>query len=268
VAISVAELRDKPRPVDDWIIEGLLTRGNTAFVMGPPKKACKSWLLLDAMWSLSEGQPMWQVEGLKPPKQMRTVYFTQEDTERNIQDRVLLHLNVGHREATDRLRIVPKDLNMVLDTPEGFAQIKRELHSVVEKAGAIDLVVFDPMRKMHVGEENDSQTIGRLWARLDAIHQLFGCATIIAHHVKKPPHDRANYDPTDPFQGRGSGDIYGGGDAFVMVVPGPLASDGKSWRRVDAHFESKRGEQIAPVRLEVSFVSGGVKLIGNVTPAI
>lgn len=268
MAISVTELKDRPRPVDDWIVSGLLTRGNTAFVMGPPKKACKSWLLLDAGWSLSEGLPIWGITTLVPPRQMRVVYFTQEDTEVNIQDRVLLHINGAHRTPNDRLWIVPKNLNIKLDTPEGVAIVKRELDGVVKAAGAIDVVIFDPMRRMHVGEENDSQTIGKLWNRLDAIHHDYGCATVIAHHVKKPPNDRSTFDPTDPFQGRGSGDIYGGGDAFVMVVPGPLAPDGKSWRQVDTHFESKRGEQIVAARLKVSFVTGSVTHMGAVPSAI
>lgn len=263
MAISVVELKDRPRPVDDWIVEGLLTRGNTAFVMGPPKKACKSWMLLDAAWSLTEGFPIWGVSRLRPPAQLRVVYFTQEDTEVNIQDRVLLHTGRG-RETNERLWIVPKNLNLKLDTPEGYALVKRELSQVAEKAGGIDLVIFDPMRRIHVGEENDSQTIGRLWNKLDDIHHTYKCASIIAHHVKKPPNDRSGHDPTDPYQGRGSGDIYGGGDAFVMVVPGPLAPDGKSWRRIEAHFESKRGEQMEAVALRVSFKTGAVEHLGGI----
>lgn len=124
------------------------------------------------------------------------------------------------------------------------------------------MVVLDPMRRFHGGEENDSSTIAMFWERLAAIHNDYKCATIVSHHIKKPPNDRSEYDPTDPYQGRGSGDIYGGGDAFVVNVPGALAPDGKSWRQVRSYFESKRGEQIAPAALKISFATGKVTYLG------
>jgi RecA-family ATPase len=267
MAISVSALKDKPLPTNDWIINGLLTRKNTGFLMGPPKRAAKSWLLLAAAWNLSEGFPIWGMSYLSPPRQMRVVYFTQEDTEADIQKRVLIHINGGRREPNDRLWLVPKNLNIKLDTQLGEGLIKRELDSVVAQAGAIDLVMLDPFRRMHDGDENDSSVIAKLWRTLEKIHNTYDCSTLIAHHVKKPPNDRSAYDPTDPNQGRGSGDIYGGGDAFVMVVPGPTAPDGKSWRQVTLHYESKRGEQMPPTIHRVWLTTGQVQHTGAVAPA-
>lgn len=263
MAISVVELKDKQLPPDDWLIEGLLTRRNTGFVMGQPKKASKSWLLLAAAWDMSEGLPVWGIPALRVPRPMRTVYFTQEDTLANIQGRVLNHIRGGGRVPNDRVWVIPKNLNIKLDTEQGKNLITKELNFVRDTAGPIDLVMFDPMRRIHDGEENDSSTIAKLWHRLDALHNDYGCSTLISHHTTKPPADREGYDPTDPYHGRGSGDIYGGGDAFVMVVPNMLAPDGKSWRQVTVHFESKRGEQLLPARLKVSFGTGQVTYLGE-----
>src|SRR5262245_61658598 len=91
----------------DWILEGFLKRGGVGIMMGPPKKSCKSWLTLDMCWSLAEGQAVWGT--LRPPRPMRVVYFTQEDTEDDAQDRVLAHLAGAGRAATDRLWVVPKN---------------------------------------------------------------------------------------------------------------------------------------------------------------
>lgn len=265
MAISSIELQTRPLAANDWVIEGLLTRRNTMFVMGPPKKATKSWLVLNAAWNLSEGLPAWGINELKPPGLLRTVYFTQEDTEADIQKRVLLCAEAGHRTPNDRLWVVPKNLNIKLDTPEGRYIIKRELDSVVEKAGPIDLVIFDPMRRMYIGEENDSSTIAALWHWIEGLHNDYNCSTLITHHIKKPPNDRSSYDPTDPFTGRGSGDIYGGGDAFVMVVPGPMSADGVSSRKLSLHFESKRGGQLASAELRMRFTDGQVECLGRGT---
>lgn len=257
--ISFDALKDRQREAPDWIITGYLKRQNTAIIMGPPKRSGKSWMILDACWSLSEGKNVWDVPSLGTPRPLRCVYFTQEDCEDDIQDRVLAHVQAG-RPTSDRLWVVPKNLSICFDSTVGRNLIQHELDQVVEKAGPIDLVCFDPMRRMHHGDENDSRTITEIWGVLDRIHQRYKCATLIAHHTIKPPRDLTNYDPTDPHTGRGSGDIYGGGDAFMVVIPGTI--NGQS-RQVSVFFESKRGKLIEPARLKISFSSGHVAYMGT-----
>jgi len=265
MAKSLQEMKERQRTNPDWIIQGFLKRGNTAIVMGQPKKACKSWLLLDLCWSLSEGKPVWGVKRADgtpvfPTQQMRSVYFTQEDTEDDIHDRILAHLKGGGREANDRLWIEPKNLQIAFDTVEGRKLIQAKLDEVRSKTGAIDLVVFDPMRRMHRGDENDSKTIVEMWAVLDRIHQRYGCATMLTHHIRKPGQDKSGWDPTDPFVGRGSGDIYGGGDAFINVVPGRGTEES---RIVGLFYESKRGKPLPPSQLKVTFETGAVEYLGS-----
>jgi RecA-family ATPase len=265
MGIMLAALAEKKLPPEDWIIDGLLTRRNTGFIIGPSKEGCKSWLLLDASWNLSEGLPIWGTTNLKPGKPLRTVYFTQEDTEKNIQDRVLAHINAGKQAVATNVYLVPKNLNNKLDTPEGIVRIKRELDEAMKQMGKIDLVMFDPMRRMHDGNENDSQFIAQLWKPLEGMHNDYDCATLIAHHITKPPREREGYNPGDPYNGRGSGDIYGGGDAFVVIEPKELSPDGKSYRLLKAHFQSKRGEQMPPAKLKVNFFTGIVDYLGVCT---
>jgi RecA-family ATPase len=272
--ISFEQLaKEPPQPVD-WVVGNWLTRGNTGFIMGEPKRASKSWLVLALCWDLSEGKGVWGIkttsphsgdgavpaEAMKASRPMRCVYFTQEDTKNDIYRRVMAHVSRGRREPNDRLWVVPKNLQLKLDTLDGRSLVQRELDEVRDKAGAIDLVVFDPMRRIHNGNENDSSTIAALWGVIDRIHQRYGCATLVTHHIKKPPTDRTDYDPTDMFNGRGSGDIYGGGDAFVMVVPGE--TDNRTYRRVAVHFESKREAPAPPSELKVSFETGQVRFLG------
>lgn len=257
MALNIAHFKDRERPEPDWIIPNMLKRGNTAFIIGQPKRATKSWLILDACWSLSEGKPLWGIKrsmvgsayqfvGSRP---MRCVYFTQEDTEDDVHDRIIAHLGL-HRQITDRLWIVPKNLRIVFDTIAGQQLMQNELDSVVSASGPIDLVCFDPMRRMHQGNENDSQVIAKIWEVLDRIHTRYKCATMIAHHIKKPPLDKSGYDPTDPFVARGSGDIFGGGDSFMTIVAKDRTAE---WQKVAMYFESKRGAPMNPVMLKVNF---------------
>ena len=258
MALSLIDFQNRPPAVADWIIPNLLTRQNTAFIIGPPKKGCKSWLLLSMAWDLAEGLPMWGLPALKPERAMRTVYFTQEDTEDDVDRRIKAHLEAGHRPPNDRLWIVPKNLSIKLDTSEGRRIVEKEIDFVVEKAGPVDLVFFDPMRRIHNGNENDSETIAQMWDVIDRIHRRYKCAVVISHHITKPPSTKQmaeGYNPADPFNGRGSGDIYGGGDAFMVTVPGPMAAD-KGSRRVDVYFESKRAAEMPPAYLRVDFKTG------------
>lgn len=259
-AKSLQEIALLPRTSPDWIIQNFLKRHNTMLIQGQPKKACKSWLILNLCWDLSEGRPVWGLEELEPPRPICCVYFTQEDTEDDIQDRIIPNIANG-RKANGNVWIIPKNLEIIIASPneahtKGRKIVQQELDDIAEKVGRIDLVAFDPMRRIHAGDENDSVTITQIWAALDRIHRRYGCATLMAHHLRKPSGDpRIQYDPTDPNTGRGSGDIYGGGDAFINVVPGKGT---KEMRRVGLFFESKRGRPIEPVSLKVSFSTGRI----------
>jgi RecA-family ATPase len=261
LALSLSDFHSRPATTTDWVIPNFLTRQNTGFILGPPKKACKSWLLLAMAWDLAEGHAVWGMPTLAPTRALRTVYFTQEDAEEDIDLRIKAHFS-GGRTPNDRLWVVPKNLNIKLDTSDGRRLVERELDGVVAAAGAIDLVMFDPMRRIHNGNENDSETIAKMWDVIDRIHRRYGCSVIISHHITKPPNDKKGYDPTDPFNGRGSGDIYGGGDAFVMVVPGAMGKE-RLGRRVTAYFESKRAQELEPAHLDVNFKTGAVVMAPN-----
>lgn len=270
MALSLEQLRTRERPAADWIVPGLIKRGNTGFMIGPPKKGCKSWLELDLAWSLSEGEPVWGIKRSSgdylfvPPRAMRVVMFAQEDTEDDVQDRAMAHFGQG-RAANDRLWIIPKNWEIGFHE-SGRRLIQQELDNVKNSAGPIDLVIFDPFRRLYKGDENDSEAIAKVWEVLDRIHKRYGCATMFTHHIRKPPQDRTYYDPTDPFTARGSGDIYGGGDSFVMVVPRKLSKNAageQTGRMVELHFESKRGKPIPPAVVKVSFETGATEFMGR-----
>lgn len=267
---SLTDFKNRQRSEPDWILPGLLKRQNTAFMIGPPKRAAKSWLLLAMAWDLSEGAPVWGVKRpdgaylFPPPRPMRTVYFTQEDAEDDIHDRVFAHLALG-RPDNDKLWIVPKNWNLKLDSMNGARMIQGELDEVREQAGDIDVVMFDPMREMHSGDENDSRAISQIFGVVNRIQARYQCSVVFSHHVRKPPEDKTYYDPTDPFIARGSSAIFGGADAFMTIAPGERTD---AWQRVGMFFESKRGRPLHPAQLKVHLPSeAGVFDVG-VTKAV
>jgi hypothetical protein len=271
-AISVAgmplpALLARPRQEPDWIIPGLLKRNNTMFIVGEPKMACKSWLLANLAWDLSEGKPVWGIQHSKkgyifvPKRQMRIVYFSQEDAEDDFQDRAELITATG-RQPNENFWFVPKNLQMTLDSDSGAKLVEAEL-TAAAKAGPIDLVILDPLRRVLQGDESNSEKIAQIWRKLNDWGDAFNCSFIVAHHVVKPPRQQGqNYDPSSPYVSRGSSDIYAGADAFINVVPAKQKGQPTKGRLLQLHFTTKRSREISPVVVRVNFETGGVEFEG------
>jgi RecA-family ATPase len=260
---SLISLAGRVRPPADWIIPHLLKRRNTAFIIGEPKRALKSWLLFNLGWDLAEGKNVWGILDhssqpvFQPPRAMRVVYFSQEDTEDDLQDRYDVMTGAG-RIPTPNFYYEPKDLNLAFDNGPGEAALKRS----IEAAGPVDLVMFDPMRRMHYYSENDSESMQKIWRTLDSIQRTFDCACIFSHHVTKPSKD-AGYSRTSPFAARGSTDIFGGADAFINVEP--LQPKGVSMvRLINLYYETKRSAPLDPMKLSVDLGTGLVGFHGYI----
>jgi RecA-family ATPase len=251
-------------PPDDWIIPHVLKRGNTGFVIGRPKKACKSWLLLNLGWDLSTGSNCWGVthsrdgDLLVPKRPMRVCYFSQEDTESDLYDRYKLMAAAG-RVPNLNFWYQPKNMELMLDNGPGELKIM----GVLEQMKPVDLVMLDPMRRMHAYDENDSEHMARIWRSVNNIEKRFNCACLFSHHVVKPSdHSAAE---SDPYSARGSGDIFGGADAFINVVPRSVRGNpnkGRLTQPVTCHFEIKRGRPLVPIDLTVDFQTGLVNFDG------
>ena len=251
------------KPPDDWIIPHVLKRRNTGFIIGRPKKAAKSWLLMNLGWDLSDGTNAWSVvhshdgEILKPTRPMRVFYFSQEDTEDDLHDRFSLMVKAG-RIPTNNFWYETKDLSLTLD-PNGLGKIIDAL----KPAAPLDLVMFDPMRRFHSFDENRSDEMSKLWHSVNVIQQKFDCACLFSHHTVKPGQFTASEE--DPNSARGSGDIFGGADAFINVVPRSRKGNPKRGALnapLTLYFEIKRGKPIVPIDLTVDFTTGGVTFDG------
>lgn len=220
---------------------------------------------------------MWQIidsKGLalfKPPRPMKVLLFSQEDAEDDLDDRLKIMFRAGWK-ANENFRLIPKDLRFSLNhngMMRGVLQLSDGLKAIIveiekeSKISPIDLIIFDPMRRMYRGNENDSDVMAMIWQSIDHIHRLFSCATIMTHHNVKPPNAIiSNYDPTSPHSARGSGDLFGGADAFINVVEEKKPGQAMKMRHLNLHFETKRSRGIADVELCVSFDTGTASFIG------
>jgi hypothetical protein len=229
-------------------------------LQGPPKKGNKSWAILNFLWDIAEGLPIWGAtkndHGRLAPRwvpkhPMRCIYFSQEDTQDDLEDRVTILLGAG-RQRSENLWGVPKDLTMKFDDDKGWSKILRNIDAIVDKTGGVDVIAFDPMRRFHNGDENSSEAIQILWERRDELDKRYNCSTLFAHHVKKPSEKS---DSSDSYAGRGSGDIVGAADLIITAVPAAKHTK-RSFHDVMYHFECKRTKPIAPMTFRMDFKTG------------
>jgi hypothetical protein len=98
----------------------------------------------------------------------------------------------GKRTIVRRLREARlderEDLDYVL-APGGLGlgsdpDDERALEQILN--GGYDLVVLDPLYKLHVGDSNDERQAVDLMKHLDGARDRFGFALIIAAHLRKP----------------------------------------------------------------------------------
>jgi AAA domain len=257
-------LQHKP---DDWIIPRLLKRGNTGFINGEPKRAAKSWLLLNLGWDLTDSSPVWNVNHstdgniFTPERPMRVLYFTQEDTEDDFKDRHDLLVQQGGRVDNNNFLVEAKNLDISFDQGRG----ERIIEAAIADCAPLDLVMFDPMRRIHPYDENDSQQMARLWQSVSRLKARHNCAVIFAHHVTKPS-ATAGYERTSAHAARGSTDIFGGADLFITITQRKKAGNPKGSKdaRLQLDFEVERSKPVTPIWLTVSFDTGLVTFDGFV----
>lgn len=259
MALSLIDYKKRKWVEPDWVIPQWLTRQNTGFIFGEPKLACKSWLLLNMAWDLSEGKAVWdlpQTRGkpalMRPKREMRVVYFSLEDTENNIHSRVKMFFDAGRAE-NDRLWFVSKNMEMTIDNIKGQNLITQELE-IARKSGPIDLIAFDTARALHFRDENSSEIWAKIYKALNFYQARYNAATILTHHMIKSTAE--NYDASNPAYSRGSGHIFGGADAFINVVPLNPKETGVKIKKQRLYFTSRRALAITPLTVNVNLNNG------------
>jgi RecA-family ATPase len=260
MSFPLSSLDSRTRTRADWIIRGLLKRKNTLIMGGEPKRSGKSWLLLNALWDMATSQQLWSVPekhgNLYAPRPLRSIYFTQEDTQDDLHDRYELCLT--KRTPTDMIWYVEKDLGVCFDSEEGVQMLHKHIQQAAEH-GPIDIIAFDPMRRMHSQDEQKSETMVRIWKFLDSLHKKYNCATWLNHHVKKPNYESGYYDPYQPNNLRGSSDIFGGADCLLVVVPHLVTREAIE---IGIGFDIKRSAPMEICRLRILLDSGSVEFVG------
>lgn len=197
-------------PSTQWQVTGLITRGATAMIGGLPKAAKKTWLATEIAVAIATGTPVCG-EFFAEPGTVR--YFYAEDTRRQVRNRLrALLAGAGRTMPVGRLLLQPRGEFLDLLRDEDLAWIVASCR----RGDKPDLLVLDPLRDIHSGEEDKSDSMREVMRRLRLLGELLGCTVLTVHHHGKPSETTAKRGGGQRM--RGSGSIHGSADAGIHFM--------------------------------------------------
>ncbi|ADH61214.1 regulatory protein DeoR [Thermoanaerobacter mathranii subsp. mathranii str. A3] len=172
----VEELLKREPAEPDWLVRGMIARGQKILVQGPPKQM-KTWFVLSLLKALSRGEnvcgvPFWKttVSGVK------AVMVEEEHSTNALIQRVQQSLAgtsnivIPHRTG---VKLLPKnpEFEDLLNFIDDFRP---------------DLLVFDPLRSFFDGDENDSSVMQQVFAPLNMLLRKYPqMAVVVVDHTAK-----------------------------------------------------------------------------------
>lgn len=193
-----------------WLVTGLITRGGIAVIGGVPKAAKKTWLGTEIAAAVAAGE---KVCGEFPAEAGTVVYFYAEDTRRQVRNRLRAVLAGANRTMPPgRLHLEPRGSFLDVTREQDLAWIVASCR----KLGKVDLLVLDPLRDVHSGEEDKSDSMREVMRRLRLLGELLDCTVLVVHHAGKPSEATAKRGGGQRL--RGSGAIHGSVDAGIYFL--------------------------------------------------
>lgn len=204
-------------PPAQWLVSGLITKGGTTVAAGEPKAGIKTWMLLEIAIAVATGT---RAFGQFYAEHGKVAIFFAEDQAQSVRNRVRATLAGGERMlAPGSLLLQPRGEFIDILKDDDLAW----LVASSRRLGKLDLLVLDPLRDIHSGEEDKSDSMREVMRRLRLLGEVIGCTVAITHHVPKQNKETASRRPGQNL--RGSSAIHGSIDSGLYIQPGD-GSDG------------------------------------------
>ncbi len=234
--VRVADIPD-PGPAQ-WLIDQLWI--DSAFgIVGAEPKSWKSWLTLYLGICVAGG---WKAFNRYDVRQGPVLVFSAEGGKGLVRRRTAALCRAMGVEVPSDLWLI--DLPVLhLDQPE----IAERVIKLVERTKPA-LVILDPLRELHTGDENDAVTIAALLAPLRQL-QRFGCACMLVHHLSKKSEGRGRSPTRGGQRLRGSSALHGATDSALYME---TTGEGQT-KRVTVTPEHRDEADGEPIKLRLRF---------------
>jgi hypothetical protein len=194
-ALTLEELESLPKR--DYLLKGLISRGEISLWVGPPKCG-KSFLLLFVAYMLAQGKSIFG----RRAKPARVLYVAAEGTGGIAKRIEALKRKYG---STPNLKIIAQRADLLDSNGSDLSDVVAEAEDF--KA---DLIIIDTVsRVLAGGDENSPQDMGRFVVNITDLRDQTGAHVALVHHGTK------NSNGSTP---RGHSCLTGADDALVEVV--------------------------------------------------
>lgn len=237
-----------------WLVTGLVTRLGITVIGGEPKTA-KTWIGTELAIGVATGT---KVCGEFFAEHGRVAYFYCEDIDVQVRNRVRALLAGGDRLLEPgRLFLQPRGAFIDVTRDEDLAWIVASCR----RLGLLDLLVLDPLRDIHSGEEDKSDSMRNVMRRLRVLAELLTCTVGVVHHAPKSTKENSKRRPGQNL--RGSGAIHGSVDSGIYLEDSD-SSDGTNNFANAVTSQIKGARSAGLFRLDLSVVDDE---IGEATSA-
>ncbi len=235
----------KSLPPAQWQIDGLVTKGGQAVSTGEPKAAIKTWSAIECALAIATGTKAF---GEFYAHRGRAAIFFAEDHEQAVRNRIRA-LMAGANRTLEPGYLFTQPRGEFIDVldDEDLAWV---VASVRQLGQPIDLLVLDPLRDIHSGEEDKSDSMSRVMRRLRLLGEILGCTVWVSHHAPKSTKDTEKRRPGQ--NGRGSSAIHGATDSGFYIAP--LEGDGTNVFKARVTSQVKSGRSSGVFDLELAIV--------------
>lgn len=208
----------------------------------------KSFLMLEFARALASKGRLFECDRFNVPETPRILMIEQELGEYLLASRVRSVFNgTDLAAAADKIWFVSKEQAVKLHLPEGRALIRRWCSEIQP-----NILILDPIGKMHNYDENSNSEIAKLFYFFDELRQENrprDMSLIVAHHFNKPD-VKFKRDDLDLLNFRGASKFTDDPDS-VITVKRTLkfkgkGADGKAyrwWRGVIRFAKLRAGEE-------------------------
>ena len=235
-------------PHNDIIEKGILTTQSRMIIGGHPGIG-KSILATQIGIEVSRGDLV--TDKFKSVKK-RVLYVQEEIGPRSYQTRLQQVYN--YYKNIDSFFIV-SSAGFSFEDPALVLQLKQYVQSL-----KIELLILDPLYKIHGKRENDATELSQLTQLVDRLIVELDIAVIIVHHLRKPfTTYKSESVPMSMMDFRGSSVIQAWADTMLMLE----ATNEKD--KIQLYFEKTRNapEYISPIYLKLDRKNIRFALVGG-----
>ena len=235
--LSLEELEAEAAKEIEWLVPGLrLPVGGSCLIAGPPGIG-KSFLALHTAICVASGDDFLQHYPTMPGS---VVYVDEENsaTALNVRQAMLRNSNGLHLE---RLCLwVAVKQGFLLDEKDALDELIALLKPLEP-----ELLILDPLIRLHRADENSAQQMGIVTKNLSRIQRQVGCAIILVQHQRKEGSARRKRDVV-----RGSSELTAWPDSVVTL--------GRNRHHQEAYILKSRYSEDGQVIVYEQFIDGDV----------